>query len=220
MMQRRRCIMRDGETADGALDRMIAEAQRERGERRSQSVPRAVDGGIRRLELPAEPHRGDGARGREGEVARPAGLPQALGPERQMVVAQQMTGPVPGGGQDRAAPVVAGQFLWGAAQGVAGAVGTQLQALGDALRPGAQGHSGVPQGGPSGLLPLKGLPAEHRQGNDQGVGERNGGQARGGHSGGGLLGPLAEPIPPLVAFQLPQDQLQMGSAAGSHQPVL
>ena len=204
MMQRRRSTQDGGETADEALDRRIAEVQREREGRRALSAPRRIEGGVRRLELQAAGSGGDGA---QGEVARPAGLPQALGPETQMVVAQQTTGPVPGGGQGRAAPVVAGQFLWGAAQGVAGAVGTQLQALGDALRPGAQGRPGVPQGGPSGLLPL--------QGNDQGVGERNGGQAR-----GGLLGPLAEPMPPLVAFQLPQDQLQMGSAVDSHQPVL
>ena len=33
-----------------------------------------------------------------------------------------------------------------------------------------------------------------------------------------MLGPLAEPLPPLVAFQLPQQQ-QMGSAASLHPPV-
>ena len=61
-------------------------------------------------------------------------------------------------------------------------VGTQL-ALSDALRPGAQGHPGVCRGSPSGLLPLQGLPAGRPQGSDQGVGDRNGGQPRGGHSG-------------------------------------
>ena len=203
--------MREGETADGALDRMIAEAQRERGEGRAQSVPRVAAGGLRRLELPAsEPSGGDGVRGRD-VVPRPTGLPQALETgAQQMVGAQQATGPLPGGGQGRAAPVVAGQFLWGAAQGVAGAVGTQLQALGDALRPGAQGHPGVFQ---SGLL-LQGLPAGRPQGSDQGVGNRNGGQSRGGHSGS-LLGPLAEPLPPVVEFNLPQDQLQSGCYTNS-----
>ena len=110
--------MREGETADGALDRMIAEAQRERGEGRAQSVPRVAAGGLRRLELPAaEPSGGDEVRGRD-VVPRPMGLPQALEPgAQQMVGAQQATGPLPGSGQGRAAPVVAGQFLWGAAQG-------------------------------------------------------------------------------------------------------
>ena len=69
--------MREGETADGALDRMIAEAQRERGEGRAQSVPRVAAGGLRSLELPAaEPSGGDGVRGRD-VVPRPMGLPQA-----------------------------------------------------------------------------------------------------------------------------------------------
>ena len=77
MMQRRRSVVREGETADGALDRMIAEAQRERGGR-AHSVPRAAEGGLRRLELQAaEPQGGEGARGRDA-VPRPAGLPQAL----------------------------------------------------------------------------------------------------------------------------------------------
>ena len=89
-------------------------------------------------------------------------------------------------------------------------VGTQL-ALSDALRPGAQGHPGVCRGSPSGLLPLQGLPAGRPQGSDQGVGDRNGGQPRGGHSGS-LLRPSAEPLPPLVEFHLLQD-------AVSHQPM-
>ena len=38
LMQRRRSGMREGETADGALDRMIAEAQRERGEGRERPI--------------------------------------------------------------------------------------------------------------------------------------------------------------------------------------
>ena len=149
---------------------MIAEAQRERGAGRAQSVPRVAAGGLRRLELPAaEPSGGDEVRGRD-VVPRPMGLPQALEPgAQQMVGAEQATGPLPGGGQGRAAPMVPGQFhIWGAAQGVAGAVGTQLQALGDALRPAAQGHPGVCQGGPSGLLPLQGLPAGRPQGSGQG----------------------------------------------------
>ena len=80
------------------------------------SEPRRIDGGIRRLELTAGQSGGDQG---QDEVARPTGLPQAFAPgaQQQMVVAQQTTGPLPGGGQGRAAAMVAGQFLWGAAQG-------------------------------------------------------------------------------------------------------
>ena len=79
VMQRRRSSVR-GESADEALEGMIAEAQEEREGRRALSAPRRMEGGVRRLELQAVTE-GDGrAQGREGEVARPAGLPQALGP--------------------------------------------------------------------------------------------------------------------------------------------
>ena len=211
VMQRRRSSQR-GESADEALDRMIAETQEERERRRALSAPRRMEGGVRRLELQAVTE-GDGrAQGREGEVARPAGLPQALGPEAPQVAAQQR---VPGGGRS---PMVAGQFLWGAAQGVAGAVGNQLQALGTLL-PGAQVRPYVPHGGPPGVLPLQGLHVELPQRNGQGVNDQSGGcPSGGGHTGGAMLGPLAEPLPPLVAFQLPQQQ-QMGSAASPHPPV-
>ena len=95
MLQRRRSNGR-GESADEALDRMIAQTREEREGRRAQSAPRRIEGGVRRLELQAGTE-GDGrAQGREGEVARPAGLPQALGPEAPQVVAQQG---LPGGGR-------------------------------------------------------------------------------------------------------------------------
>ena len=185
MLQRRRPSGR-GESADEALDRMIAQTREEREGRRAQSAPRRIEGGVRRLELQAGMERDGRAQGREGEVARPAGLPQALGPEAPQVVAQQG---LPGGGGPQ---TVAGQFLWGAAQGVAGAVGNQLQALGTLL-PGAQGHPYVPQGGPPGVLPLQGRQAEMPQHNGQGVNDQGGGCPSGGRMGGAMLGPLAEP---------------------------
>ena len=95
--------------------------------------------------------------------------------------------------------------------------GNQLQALGT-LFPGAQVRSCVPQGGPPGVLPLQGLHAELHQRSGQGINDQGGGCPSGGHVGGAMLGPLAEPLPPLVAFQLPQQQ-QMGSAASPHPPV-
>ena len=110
MLQRRRSNGR-GESADEALDRMIAQTREEREGRRALPAPRRIEGGVRRLELQAGTERDGRAQGREGEVARPAGLPQALGPEAPQVVAQQG---LPGGGRLQ---TVAGQFLWGAAQG-------------------------------------------------------------------------------------------------------
>ena len=200
-----------GESADEALDRMIAQTQEEGERRRALSAPRRMEGGVRRLELQAGTE-GDGrVQGREGEVARPAGLPQALGPEAPPVAAQQG---LPGGGRST---MVVGPLLRGVAQDVAGAVGNQLQALGT-LFPGAQVRSCVPQGGPPGVLPLQGLHAELPQRSGQGINDQGGGCPGGGHMGGAMLGPLAEPLPPLVAFQLPQQQ-QMGSAASPHPPV-
>ena len=132
-----------------SLDRRIAEAQLEREGHRALSEPRRIDGGVRRLELTAGQSGGDQG---QDEVARPAGLPQACAPgaQQQMVVAQQTTGPLPGGGQGRCT-----YGGWPVPMG-----------------PGAQGHPGVPQGDPSGLLPLQGLPAGHPQGSYQGVGEQ------------------------------------------------
>ena len=210
LLQRRRGGM-SGESADEALDRMIAQTQEEGERRRALSAPRRMEGGVRRLEIQAGAE-GDGrAQGREGEVARPAGLPQALGPEAPPVAAQQE---LPGGGRST---MVVGPLLRGVAQDVAGAVGNQLQALGT-LFPGAQVRSCVPQGGPPGVLPLQGLHAELHQRSGQGINDQGGGCPSGGHVGGAMLGPLAEPLPPLVAFQLPQQQ-QMGSAASPHPPV-
>ena len=124
---------------------MIAQTQEEGERRRALSAPRRMEGGVRRLEIQAGAE-GDGrAQGREGEVARPAGLPQALGPEAPPVAAQQE---LPGGGRST---MVVGPLLRGVAQDVAGAVGNQLQALGT-LFPGAQVRSCVPQGGPPGVL--------------------------------------------------------------------
>ena len=60
--------------------------------------------------------------------------------------------------------LVAGQFLWGTFQDAEGAVGTQLRALGRS--PGDRERPQVPQGDPSALLPLPGLHAEPRRGND------------------------------------------------------
>ncbi|CAL1167089.1 unnamed protein product [Cladocopium goreaui] len=210
LLQRRRGGM-SGESADEALDRMIAQTQEEGERRRALSAPRRMEGGVRRLEIQAGAE-GDGrAQGREGEVARPAGLPQALGPEAPPVAAQQE---LPGGGRST---MVVGPLLRGVAQDVAGAVGNQLQALGT-LFPGAQVRSCVPQGGPPGVLPLQGLHAELHQRSGQGINDQGGGCPSGGHVGGAMLGPLAEPLPPLVAFQLPQQQ-QMGSAASPHPPA-
>ena len=167
----------------------------------------------------AEPSGGDGVRGRD-VVPRPMGLPQALEPgAQQMVGAQQATGPLPGGGQGRAAPVVAGRL--------ASSYGELLKAwlVRLALSCGPWVMHFVLElkvilvyVGPSGLLPLQGLPAGRLQGSDQGVGDRNGGQPRGGNSGS-LLGPLAKPLPPLVEFNLPQDQPQRESPAVPHQPA-
>ena len=61
------------------------------------------------------------------------------------------------GGDGMPRPLVAGQFLWGTFQYAAGAVGTQLRALGQS--PGDRERPQVPQGDPSALLPLPGLRA-------------------------------------------------------------
>ena len=93
------------------------------------------------------------------------------------------------------------------------------QALGDALCPGAQGHPGVPSGRSFWstslykVLLLDILKAAIRESVSKMVADL------GGWHSGSLLGPLAEPLPPLVAFHLLQDQLQMESAAVPHQPV-
>ena len=72
----------------------------------------------------------------------------------------------------------ADQFLWGAVQdaaGAVGAVGTQLLALGGAtLQPGDRDHCQLPQGDPVVPRPVHGLPAEPCRGNDPGGAERDG----------------------------------------------
>ena len=112
-MQRRRADR--GETADETLDRRIAEVQAER--QRARSVPlRTGDGpGVRRLELVAPGPR---------EKAEPCGrgIPQALGPQavaQPAEVGQQQLMRQGGDGMPR--PLMAGHFLWGTFQDVAGA---------------------------------------------------------------------------------------------------
>ena len=132
-----------GETADETLDRRIAEVQVER--QRARSVPlRTEDGpGVRRLELVALGPR---------EEAQPCGrgVPQVLGPQavaQPTEVEQQQL--MRQGGDGMLRPLVAGQFLWGTFQDAAGAVGTQLRALGRS--PGDRERPQVPQGDPSAL---------------------------------------------------------------------
>ena len=74
----------------------IGESLRSKGREKGEEPCLLQEGS--KVESEAVGSGGDGAR---GEVARPAGLPQALGPETQMVVAQQTTGPVPDGGQEQ-----------------------------------------------------------------------------------------------------------------------
>ena len=142
MMQRRHSDR--GETADETLDRRIAEVQVER--QRARSVPlRTEDGpGVRRLELVAPGPR---------EEAQPCGRgtePQVLGPQavaQPTEVGQQQL--MRQGGDGMLRPLVAGQFLWGTFQDAAGAVGTQLRALGRS--PGDRERPQLPQGDPAAL---------------------------------------------------------------------
>ena len=92
---------------------------------------------------------------------------------------------------------MAGQFLWGPFQDAAGAVGTQRRALGRS--PGDHERSQVSQGDPSALLPLPGVGAEPRRGNDHEGAVRDGGRPNGGHTGG-MLGPLSEPLQQLLTL--------------------
>ena len=81
-------------------------------------------------------------------------------------------------------PLADGQFLWGTLQDAAGAVGTQLRAFGRS--PGDGERPQVIEGDPSALLPLPGLRAEPRRGNDHEGAVRDGGRPNGGHTGGML----------------------------------
>ena len=213
MMQRRRADR--GETADETLDRRIAEVQAER--QRARSVPsRTEDGpGVRRLELAAPGPR---------EEAQPGGrgIPQALGPPAvtQPAVVQpadvRQQQPMREGGEMMPRPLAAGQFLWGTLQDAAGAVGAQLQTMG--LSPGERGRPQVPQGDPSALLPLQ---AEPCRGNGSDSVARDGVRPGGGH-GGGMLGPLSEPLPQQLMLRprsLEQTYQQMGTAAVPPQPA-
>lgn len=91
---------------------------------------------------------------------------------QQSDVRQQMTM------RDATAMRPADQFLWGAVQdaaGAVGAVGTQLQALaGPTLQPQDRDHCQLPQGDPVVPRPVHGLPAEPCRGNDPGGAERDG----------------------------------------------
>ena len=213
MMQRRRADR--GETADETLDRRIAEVQAER--QRARSVPsRTEDGpGVRRLELAAPGPR---------EEAQPGGrgVPQALGPPAvtQPAVVQpadaRQQQPMREDGEMMPRPLAAGQFLWGTPQDAAGAVGAQLQTMG--LSPGERGRPQVPQGDPSALLPLQ---AEPCRGNGSDSVARDGVRPGGGH-GGGMLGPLSEPLPQQLMLRprsLEQTYQQMGTAAVPPQPA-
>ena len=156
--------------------------------------------GVRRLELVAPGPR---------EEAQPCGrgVPQVLGPQavaQPTEVGQQQLMRQGGDGMSR--PLVAGQFLWGTFQDAAGAVGTQLRALGRS--PGDRERPQVPQGDPSALR------AEPRRGNDHEGAVRDGGRPNGGHTGG-MLGPLSEPLQQSVTLMprsLEQTDQQMGAA--------
>ena len=89
------------------------------------------------------------------------------------------------------------------------------------LSPGERGRLQVPQGHPSALLPLPGLQAEPRRGNETDGAVRDGVRPSGGHSGG-MLGPLSEPLPQQMMLRprsLEQTYQQMGGAAVPPQPA-
>ena len=187
MLQRRRAGQQ--ETADETLDRKIAEVQRDReieeqersrrisASTRARSVPRQLEAGIRRLELgpPAEPGRRDEHEARDQGTQ--AGRPVLQGGGGQMGQQSDVRQQVMMRDATAMRPVAAGQFLWGAVQGAAGAVGaagTQLQALGGAT---LQLETETTINYLKGILmyyTVQRLPAEPCRGKDPGGAERDG----------------------------------------------
>ena len=162
MLQRRRAGQQ--ETADETLDRKIAEVQREReieeqersrrisASTRARSVPRQLEAGIRRLELgpPAEPGRRDEHEARDQGTQ--AGRPVLQGGGGQMGQQSDVRQQVMMRDATAMRPVAAGQFLWGAVQGAAGAVGSGWHTASSAgwsdTSTGDRDHYQLPQGDP------------------------------------------------------------------------